>query len=733
MAVVNLPSLRMLLWVMLIWIAAAAGSGGQVVDKASGRPIAGAVVTVSGAQGAATTGADGRFTWPDLPSGLVTIVVVLPGGRVARPIALRSVDPTADTRLEVDASLTEAVTVRGAAPAIDVAPGSSSLLVARADLDLRQPMTLTQSLELVPGVDGISEGQSATPAIRGLARGRTLVLVDGARVTAERGAGPSASFLDPGTVDRVDIARGPGSVAYGTDAFGGVIAARTRRAVAGSGFGVRFAGSIGAGLPEERLDLDLSQGYSRGAILVGMRGRRFDDYASPEGTVPHSSWQDAGVRFAWDHEGAGGVWAAGLLIDEATDVHRPRSDSNVTVATSPYERSQRFTVAFARPAAGAWRDIRLEGFLGGSAQRVEQHRLPGPGRTERVDRADSDANDAQIRATARRALGAARLRAGADFQARFDLSSTDAAFSYNAAGVQTSMVTTESIERAHRMDLGLFGEVDVPISDWIRLSCGVRGDAARSVNEGGYFGDRTIRHQDLAGMAAAAMQPMRDLTVVAQVSRGFRDPTLTDRFSRGPVGRGFLEGNPDLEAETSLQWDVTARYRVGRVDLGAAWYRYDIRNLIERYLAAPDLFRMRNRGHARLRGFELDARVAAGLGFAVDVTAETSRGEDADTGAPLDDIAPAATSLIIRHAWRTRVTSYLRATFTAAQDRPGSSEVATPSYTLVDAAATWRIADGVELQGTFRNLLDESYYASAGPRWVWAPGRQAVFTVVLSR
>ena len=40
---------------------------------------------------------------------------------------------------------------------------------------------------------------------------------------------------------------------------------------------------------------------------------------------------------------------------------------------------------------------------------------------------------------------------------------------------------------------------------------------------------------------------------------------LSDRFYRGPVGRGFIEGNPDLKPETSLQFDLTARYVAGPI------------------------------------------------------------------------------------------------------------------------------------------------------------------------
>ncbi len=107
-----------------------------------------------------------------------------------------------------------------------------------------------QAIENVAGVNQVSEGQAAVPAIRGLARGRTLILIDGARVSSERRVGASATFLDPSLIEGVDVSRGPGSVAYGSDAFGGVISVRTRRVMPGSPLAVQFSGTVGTGMPE---------------------------------------------------------------------------------------------------------------------------------------------------------------------------------------------------------------------------------------------------------------------------------------------------------------------------------------------------------------------------------------------------------------------------------------------------------------------------------------------------
>ena len=113
------------------------------------------------------------------------------------------------------------------------------------------------------------------------------------------------------------------------------------------------------------------------------------------------------------------------------------------------------------------------------------------------------------------------------------------------------------------------------------------------------------------------------------MARGFRDPILSDRFYRGPVGRGFIEGNPDLKPETSLQFDVTARYAAGPVRLAAAGYHYRITDLVERYAATPTLFLLPESRQGGSAGRGGRGAGHAPRGFAIAATAETSRGRDA--------------------------------------------------------------------------------------------------------
>jgi outer membrane receptor protein involved in Fe transport len=717
----------------LVVAVSAAEQRGAVVDARTRTPIAGAEVTLVGRRGSERTDETGRFRWTTAPQSPIEVIVVLPDGSVARPIRLEQLDPTGEITLAVEPAVAETVSIVGAAPTIDVTAGASTTFLSGAALATRSPATLSQAIDTVPGVSTVSEGQAAVPAIRGLARGRTLILVDGGRASTERRAGANASFLDPAAARSIEVSRGPGSVAYGSDAFGGVIAVRMRRPDYTAPLRVRFGGTVGGGVPDARGDLEVTTGYGSGGVLVAAHARDFGDYESPAGVVPNSGWRDIGARIAWEHQVGANRWSAAWQGDFGRDLGRPRSDSNMILTTSPFEDSHRVSASYERESVAGFRKLKIDGLIGTSDQRVEQDRLPAANRTRSVDRADLSFRDIQLRATVDRALRGIRLQAGADLVGRYGLEAVDTTLSYSSAGTVASTQTSLSIESAHRTGLGLFVQAETPVARRVRVSGGLRGDVVRTANTGGFFGDRSIANGALAGLLAMTWTPAGPLAITAQAARGFRDPLLSDRFYRGPVGRGFIEGNPNLRPETSLQFDLVARYSTARGRLAAAYYAYRIEDLVERYLVGATDFRFRNRGEALIRGGEVEMQLDLPAHFRVDATAQISRGRGGGDHTPLDDIAPDAVSATVHYAaaGRVNMTAYGRLSAVARHNLAGPSEVATPGYTGLEAGATWRISNNIELRGVARNLLNESYYSSAGPRWVYAPGRHGSLTCVV--
>jgi len=703
---------------------------GRILNDATGDPVAGAAVSIVGVTGSVRTDADGKFTWAPAPNTPFQIVVVLANGAVAQPVIVESLTDGAAT-IRIKSVADEAVTVLGAAPSITTAPGTATTVLSGSQIRQRNPENLMQALETVPGINQVSEGHASVPAIRGLARGRTLFLIDGGRVSSERRVGPSGTFLDPSVIEGIDVARGPASVAYGSDALGGVVSVRVRQAEAASPLKARFTGTFGTGVPESRGAVEVSKGFAQGGILVQAHVRNAEDYDGPENEVFNSGWEDQGFLVNFNHTLGKGLLTTAWQSDFGRDFERPRNNSRTVRFYYPFENSHRLTTSYTLADVAGLRRMAFTGFVGTYDQRTDQDRFATATTGRSIERADVDAKDYHVKGSGERLIGSARLEFGVDVNGRFGLEALDIIQAYNLAGALTTDTTNVSIENAHRNDTGAYAQIEAAAGRYVRFSGGARGDYVTTENTGGYFGDRSTSNGAFSGFGAVTLGPFEGFSVTTQVARGFRDPVLSDRYFRGPSGRGFITGNPDLEPETSLQYDFATRYSIGRTQLAAYFYRYEISDLIERYTTQTDFFFFRNRGRARLHGFELEARSNLGRGYSVEVTSQFARGRNLDDSANLDDVSPATFSVVGRKEFSAKGWAQMRVGVYGDDDRPGPSEIAAPGATLMDVGAGWRIVRQLELRTHLRNLLNEEYYASPDPRFVLAPGRSASFTAVV--
>ncbi len=135
----------------------------QVVNRATGAPVDGATVMIVGVAGTVRTDAEGRFTFEPRPNLPFQVVVVLPSGAVAHPVDITRLED--NTVIPVDPLAEESLTVVGAAPSVTVAPAAATTLLSAEQIEGRAPENLLQALEMVPGVNQVSEGHAAVPAI----------------------------------------------------------------------------------------------------------------------------------------------------------------------------------------------------------------------------------------------------------------------------------------------------------------------------------------------------------------------------------------------------------------------------------------------------------------------------------------------------------------------------------------------------------------------------------------
>ncbi len=697
------------------------------LQDASGRPLAAGRVYLGGSE-AAETDSEGRFRLSPTPAPPFELTVFDARGAWLGRVFV------ADLRervLRLAPATEERVTVRSAVPVETQAPPSAAVsLITEREIAESRPNQLANALALVPGSGSVEEGHSVVPTLRGMARGRTLILVDGGRVTAERRAGPSATYLDPMSLDSVEVSRGPGSVAYGSDAFGGVINVSTKTPGA-SGFVGQFsaAGRTVDDSVTGNLALDFPVG--QGGFLLQGHWRNFEDYDSPKGKIDNS----AAEFYGWSARGLVPLGASRLTLgfeyDRGRDIGKPATDSNVTRAFYPLENSSRASFELSLPARAGFDQIQVQGFWGTYRLVTNRERQPTETVTRRLAQSDVDADDASVRAVGSRPLGAGRLRTGIDFNTRFDLHATGRTVSYDSDGNPTGEVPETSIENAERFDLGGFAEADQSVlAGKLLLAGGLRTDWVRSRNAGGYFGSRSVTHGALSGYAAATFSPASSWSATVQYSHGFRDPLLSDRYFRGVSGRGFVTGNPDLDPETSDHLDLAVRTGLGSsLRVAAYGYLFWIHGLIERYQEGEDFF-FRNRGNARYEGIEFEADLDPAPGWTLRAAGTYARGSILDDGGPAADVPPQSVSLSITNRLTERIWWSLRGRAVRRDERPGPVEVDTPGYGALDVLAGWEFRPGLQLQALLTNAFNHSYRETPDPAAVLAPERG--FSLVLS-
>ncbi len=202
--------------------------------------------------------------------------------------------------------------------------------------------TVTDALQDLPSVmvQKTAYGQ-ASPYIRGFTGYRTVMLVDGIRLNnSVFRSGPNQYWatIDPFTVDRIEVVRGPGSVLYGSDAVGGVVNAVGRRG------GLQQEGDYVAGRTFTRWsdaeDSWTLRGETEGrqgalSFLAGGTYRSYGDLVAGAGTreQPNTGYRDTDgdLRLDW-RQNEDVSWTLGVQHVDQDGVPR----THKTVDAVPY-------------------------------------------------------------------------------------------------------------------------------------------------------------------------------------------------------------------------------------------------------------------------------------------------------------------------------------------------------------------------------------------------------------
>jgi len=576
---------------------------GSVRDS-SGQPLRATVRVVNGAA-ASVADAQGRYQL-SVPAGLVIVRVGFLG--------YRSLDDTlnlaAGDSLERDYRLGPAVVQLQ--PVIVTAAKRSQLLsqvvtsvalVTDTDVARRAVTTVDEAVDKTPGVQFLN-GQVNIRGSSGYVQGlgsRVLLLVDGVPANQGDRGGINWDLVPLEDVARVEVVKGAGSPLYGSAALGGVVNVITREIPTGFHARVRALGGAYGNPPfdiwkfrdyrgaQEGLDVTASYGsdVARGSFTAG--GWHSDGYREQD---RRNHWQTAG-KVQWapspeTHVTASGSWASDqyetpliwciqgscddrgqafqpFMIDASGRGAFTRSDKGLLAATVEHRASERF----AWQARGSW------------------------GRTHFTD-FQSTRDD----------WGVAN-RYGVEFRGdvhprgdRVLTLGTEGTFSDVRTNIFTgdSNPTSNAVRTHDQREVAAYAEGERQHGK-VRLAAGARIDHIEV--DGG-------RLATVLSPRLGVVLPTSRLGVWrASAGRGFRAPSLAERFVSTVVQGIPVVPNPNLDPETAWSFELgNGASLSSAVRTDAALFWTEVYDLIEPRLDSGRI-QFRNVTRARLAGLDL--------------------------------------------------------------------------------------------------------------------------------
>ncbi len=617
-------------------------------------------------------------------------------------------------------------------------------------------------------VQQTSAGQGAV-VLRGLVGNQVLMLVNGVPMnngTYRDGPGQYLATIDPETIERIEVIRGPGSVLYGSDAQGGVINIITKphtyvgeRSVrlAGnastSNLGYRARFSAGYDTDKWRFGFGGTLQYANDLRAGGGLGRQtptgFDaagldaevvfmpnDKSTFSGVVQHFNMEDV-PRY-----------------DRYVDFRAPAPGSDVEHLFRPQTRQLGYARYTYEGGFGWLNQLDVTGSI--SIQREGRHRVRRSNPNLLTNWRD-DVYTPGLSAVGQSILEVGSNALGLTWGAEYyhDQMNSSGTIEDLTTGDQTEIVRlgeNGDIPSGNFPDgatadrFGVFLSGEYHLIQRITVTAGARFSLFRSEADNGIeLGGRVLNSASaLTGQVGVVTAPHKNWRIAARVAQGFRAPNLYDLTRAGPVPGGISLPNPDAKSEKSVSSELSVRYGTSTTAFDVTGYYTTITDFIDRAPGAFNgdtlflgerVFQGMNVGTARVYGLEAEAAQEIGpiegranLVYTVGDQTPTSGVES-----PMSKIPPLSGTVAFRWGHPTKpIWAEYRFRWGTLQDRLGTRDErdtriavgGTPGYSVHGVRAGASLTSNLDLAVGFENIGDKLYRThgsgvDAAARHVW--------------
>jgi len=511
---------------------------------------------------------------------------------------------------------------------VDTPAAESS--VSELEIKEKIPENIVTTMLNTPGIHFIgSGGFSITPSIRGIARRRILILVDGMRVTGDRRAGVSATFLAPELVKKIEMVRSSSSVLYGSDAIGGVIQLLTQTPHISKSMQNALNLSFSSGNQWINSGLIIQQKIAKINLSAAFQMTTANNYSTPNEEIFHSGFTYYSGMFNLHTGNKKREFSLSYTGGQGTDIGKPDRENNpdsYTRVSDEGEHFFRFHYAEKKISKNGRLDLLF--YLNPSLYDLEKHAAE----SSTVEYSHIQGYNLGGKVTYKKSINK-----------NFSIQSGLEWFGRRNFNFENKLEGSDKLESAYpllngkRDDYSLFFTADykgIPTMDimgglrytWFSLKALVEDEEREKQNNApSYFLGLTKKFG-------------KSVSLFVNLGRAFRLPGLSESFYTGLTGRKYVIGNPDLISESSFNLDWGIKIFSQKFFLGTYLFSYRINDLIERYKNEEGSYTYDNINRGNIYGGEIEFQFFPFKNFEIFGHFFYYQGRSSANDEPLNDI-----------------------------------------------------------------------------------------------